>query len=263
VSLYRHHGDALPVTRIERTVKVSLSPDLASDVWTSHLRDRSLVLGVRKGALFMQDVESLTDAWRLETGSDVFALHQEENLVFTGSRNGSIRRFDTRTRARGQTLLGETFTKPSNSVTYLNIIRNWQLLISTIRGTIEIFDVRFLREARPLLALVGHVNSYQPSLPHAITPSQDYFFAAGLDNRIRGWSLLTGEALSHLRPTIEVASNQPHAVDMDASPFGVRFEEQITSLEIIEAGHELCLFATSGLALHRFILGRRFAYETL
>ena len=26
----------------------------------------------------MQDVESLTDARRLETGSDVFALHQEE-----------------------------------------------------------------------------------------------------------------------------------------------------------------------------------------
>lgn len=34
--------------------------------------------GVRKRALLMQDVESLTDAWRLETGSDVFALHQEE-----------------------------------------------------------------------------------------------------------------------------------------------------------------------------------------
>jgi hypothetical protein len=78
-------------------VKVSLSPDLACDVWTSHLRDRSLVLGgnnllvyssplknswgipgVRKRALLMQDVESLTDAWRLETHSDVFALHQEE-----------------------------------------------------------------------------------------------------------------------------------------------------------------------------------------
>ena len=99
--------------------------------------------------------------------------------------------------------------------------------------------------------------------PHAITPSQDYFFAAGLDNRIRGWSLLTGEALSHPHPTLEVVSNQPHAVDMDASPFGVEFEGPITSLEIMEAGHELCLFATSGLALHRFILGRRFPYETL
>jgi len=80
-------------------VKVSLPPDLGSDVWTSHLRDRSLVLGgdnllayigtfmkthcrttagVRKRALLMQDVESLTAARSLETESDVFALHQEE-----------------------------------------------------------------------------------------------------------------------------------------------------------------------------------------
>jgi hypothetical protein len=34
--------------------------------------------GGRKRALFIQDIESLTDAWRLETHSDVFALHQEE-----------------------------------------------------------------------------------------------------------------------------------------------------------------------------------------
>ncbi|KAH9997926.1 hypothetical protein BJV77DRAFT_982268 [Russula vinacea] len=216
----------LPSTR---TVKVSLSPDLACDVWTSHLRDRSLVLGVRKRALLMQDVESLTNAWRLETQSDVFALHQEECLVYTGSRSGSIRRFDT------------PFTKSFNSITYLNIIKDWQLLVTTIRGAIEMFDVRFLQEARPLLELVGHVNSYQPSLPHAITPSQDFFLAAGLDNRIRGWSLLTGEPLScaHPRP-----------------PRRVKFEEQITSLEITEVGHELCLFATSGSGLHRFILGR-------
>ncbi|KAF8478108.1 hypothetical protein DFH94DRAFT_81016 [Russula ochroleuca] len=251
----------LPSTR---TVKVSLSPDLACDVWTSHLRDRSLVLGVRKRALLMQDVESSTVAWRLETQSDVFALHQEECLVYTGSRNGSIRRFDTRSRGPGLTLLGDAFTKSSNSITYLNIIKDWQLLVTTIRGAIEIFDIRFLQEARPLLRLVGHVNSYQPSLPQAITPSQDFFFAAGLDNRIRGWSLLTGEPLScpHPRSTLEVPSHQLHPVDMDASPFRVKFEEQITSLEITEVGHELCLFATSGSGLHRFILGRRFPYET-
>jgi hypothetical protein len=49
---------------------------------------------------------------------------------------------------------------------------------------------------------------------------------------------------------------------MEVSPFSVNFEEQITSLEVIKAEHELCLFATSGSALHRFILGRRFPLET-
>jgi len=228
------------------------------------MRNSWEIPGVRKRALLMQDVESLTDAWRLETHSDVFALHQEECLVYTGSRSGSIRRFDTRTRAPGQTLLGEAFTASSNSITYLNIIKDWQLLVSTIRGAIEIFDLRFLHESRTLLELVGNVNSYQPSLPHAVTPSQDYFFAAGLDNRIRGWSLLTGEPLSHPhpRPTLEIPSHQLKPVDMDASPFEVKFEEQVTSLEITEVEQELCLFATSGSGLHRFILGRRFSDET-
>jgi WD repeat-containing protein 21A len=96
-----------------------------------------------------------------------------------------------------------------------------------------------------------------------ITPSQDFLFAAGLDNRIRGWSLLTGNPLSYTHPTLDITSDQLHdVVDMDASPFGVKFEGQITSLDVIRAGHELCLFATSGSALHRFILGRRFPFET-
>ncbi|KAI9512383.1 hypothetical protein F5148DRAFT_973499 [Russula earlei] len=249
-----------------RTVKVSLSPESACDVWTSHLRDRSLVLGARQRALHIQDVESLTDAWRLETYSDVFALHQQEHLVYTGCRNGSIRRFDTRARSPGLILLGQA---SSNSIAYLNVIRDWQLLVSTIRGAIEIFDLRFLhlhhQETRPLLTLVGNVNSYKHSLPHAITPSQDYFFAAGIDNRIRGWSLLTGELLSHHRPqstsspalTLDIPGQHVTALDRDASPFGVQFEEPITSLEITQIAHESCLFATSGSGLHRFILGRR------
>jgi WD repeat-containing protein 21A len=111
------------------------------------------------------------------------------------------------------------------------------------------------------LKLSGAVLILCPLQPHAITPSQDYFFAAGLDNRIRGWSLLTGEPLTHPHQIPEVTS-KPQAVDIEVSPFDVKFEEQITSLEVIKAEHELCLFATSGPALHRFILGRRFPFET-
>ncbi|KAI9465522.1 hypothetical protein BJY52DRAFT_587734 [Lactarius psammicola] len=227
----------LPSTR---TARLSPSPHLACDIWTSNLRGRSLVLGVRQRALLMQDLESLRDARCLETQSDVFALHQEESLVYTGSRNGSIRRFDTRTRVPGPTLLSEVYTKSSNSITYLNVIKDWQLLVSTIRGTIEIFDVRYLQGSRPLLALLGHVNSYQPKLPHAITPSQSHFFAAGLDGRIRGWSLLNGEPLACPATSplsiVEIPGHQTHAVT--------------------QVRHELCLFATSGSGLHRFILGR-------
>jgi len=62
-----------------RTMRLSPSPHLACDIWTSNLRDRSLVLGVRQRALLMHDLEGLRDVRCLETQqSDVFALHQEE-----------------------------------------------------------------------------------------------------------------------------------------------------------------------------------------
>lgn len=129
-------------------------------------------------------------------------------LVYTGARNGSIKRFDTRTRAPGLALLGDAKTKSCDSVIYLNIIKDWQLLVSTIRGAvrcffilglwrlrvkawgkkklltfcawcnqIEIFDVRFLRDMRPLLTLAGHVNAYQPSLVRCAPPYN--FFGSG------------------------------------------------------------------------------------
>ncbi|KAH9980307.1 WD40-repeat-containing domain protein [Lactifluus volemus] len=257
-------GSTIVVHDLPSTRTVMLSPPrrLACDIWTSHLRDRRLVLGVRQRALLIQDVENLGDIGRLETQSDVFALHQEENLVYTGSRSGIIRRFDTRTRSPGLNILGDVFAKSNNSITYLNIIQDWRLLVSTIRGAIELFDVRYLRETRPFLTLPGHVNSYQPNLPHAITPTQDYLFAAGLDNRIRGWSLLTGETLSSCpHPTIS-SSSQTRAAGDHASPFSVKFGEKVTSLEVAQVGQELCLFATSGTKLHRFIFGGRFLHET-
>jgi hypothetical protein len=60
-------------------------------------------------------------------------------LVYTGARNGTIKRFDTRTRAPGLALLGDAKTKSCDSVTYLNIIKDWQLLVSTIRGAVRCF----------------------------------------------------------------------------------------------------------------------------
>ena len=55
---------------------------------------------------------------------------------------------------------------------------------------------------------------------------------------------------------MEISGYQTQAIDTSISPFAAMFEEQITSLEIAEVRHELCLFATSGSGLHRFILGR-------
>ncbi|KAI0269801.1 hypothetical protein BC834DRAFT_571988 [Gloeopeniophorella convolvens] len=259
-------------------VQLSPPPRLVHDIWTSRLRDRSLVLGVAKRAVYIADIDNALDLRSLDTQSDVFALHQEENLVYAGARNGSVTRFDTRERASvGTALLDGAFARAHNSVTYLRVVREWQLLASTIRGNIEIFDVRAVRGTRPLMALAGHVNAYQPSLmmrplqPHAVTPSEDYLFAAGLDHHIRGWSLRTGEPLSSAAAApdpaadaaVVVPGHYPRAVSCALSPLAVKFEEQITALEAVQIDRETCLFATAGNGVHKFALGRRAGQDVM
>jgi hypothetical protein len=64
-----------------------------------------------------------------------FDLDVGQSLVFTGDHRGTIRRFDTRTRARDEILRGEALTPIA--ITYLNILRDWQLLVSTIEGAVR------------------------------------------------------------------------------------------------------------------------------
>ena len=59
--------------------------------------------------------------------------------MYTGARNGSIARFDMRLPdLRGQKLLDDHFTIGHNSVTHLNIVRSWQLLVGNMNGCVSI-----------------------------------------------------------------------------------------------------------------------------
>ncbi|KIM89503.1 hypothetical protein PILCRDRAFT_813437 [Piloderma croceum F 1598] len=57
---------------------------------------RTINSGARKKAILLKDIDIGRSLTVLETQSDVFAVEQQENLVYTGARHGSIARFDTR-----------------------------------------------------------------------------------------------------------------------------------------------------------------------
>lgn len=58
--------------------------------------------------------------------------------MYTGSRNGSITRFDMRLDdLRGQKLLEDVFMAHSNSITHLNIVRDSQLIVSNMDGSVS------------------------------------------------------------------------------------------------------------------------------
>jgi len=52
----------------------------ADEIWTSHLLDRTLVLGINMKAAYIHDIERPLQLQYLHTQSDVFAVHQHQNV---------------------------------------------------------------------------------------------------------------------------------------------------------------------------------------
>ena len=109
-------------------------------------------------AMYLGDIGNPDRFRALNVDSDVLALHQKQvrkllasdskilrvieadvqNLVYTGARNGSIKRFDMREGSSGHPVFDDKFTPESaNSVIYMNSINESQLLVSTIRGEVR------------------------------------------------------------------------------------------------------------------------------
>lgn len=124
------------------------------------------------------------------------------------------------------------------------------------------------------MEFTGHVNTYSAKLVRifsavalspmltvsqgiATSPCSSYLFAAGQDNRIRAWSLLTGELIAPLRSTLQLG--EEHTLLLrDPLP------DPITAIEVTEGGggggasaNGMTLWAACEKRIHRFWLGQR------
>jgi len=221
------------------------------DVWNSHLHGPSLLLGADKKAIYFQDID-LPSFEKLLTYSDVFGIFQQDNLIYAGTRNGSIQRFDKRTCKRdGQKLFDDRFlNQQRSSVLHLEIIRDTQLLTSHMNGELLMFDLRFSRHSAPVVRYPGHVNTHTQRLGIALDPDHDFLFAAGEDSRIRGWSVRTGEPL--------LASDQTEErYQARNNPFVASFPVPIETMQVSDEKTGLCLWAACEDMLYQFYLGQR------
>jgi WD repeat-containing protein 21A len=125
------------------TFILNLGGRLVHDVWASHLQDHNLVLGANSKAIYIKDIDATRSLQVLDTQSDVFAVHQHDTLIYTGSRNGSIARFDMRTdKSRGLQLFDSRFLSgAASAVTYMNIIRDSQMVVSHMNGCVGLSHV--------------------------------------------------------------------------------------------------------------------------
>ncbi|KAF8968899.1 WD40-repeat-containing domain protein [Flammula alnicola] len=220
------------------------------DIWASDLQGQTLVLGASRKAVYIPDIDVSSSLQYLHTKSDVFSVIQQDNLVYTGSRNGTIERFDMRlAKDRSQKIFDTRFkTAPRSSVLHLSLIHGQELLMSHLNGDLVSFDLRFSSStsgASPVKVFHGHVNTYTHHLGIGIDREQGFLFAAGQDCCIRGWSLKNGTPLS-----------PPSAT---TNPFLASFPHPVRSLQVTDEPGEagISLWAASDQDLYQFHLGQR------
>ncbi|KAF4617340.1 hypothetical protein D9613_005797 [Agrocybe pediades] len=226
------------------------------DIWDSHLDGTELTLGASKRAVYIPDIEVSASLEYLNTSSDTLSIYHRKTLVYAGTRNGSVERFDMRMpKQRKQKLFGDRFhgATPS-SVLHLSIPREHELLMSHLNGDLLTYDLRSVSTtslSSPVTIYRGHVNTHTRNLGIAVDERHDILFAAGQDCRIRAWSMRTGVLLTP--PT------RRDGIMTDYNPLSAVFSDPVCALQVTEENGEAgtTLWAASGRNLHQFRLGQR------
>jgi len=197
----------------------------------------SLALGMHGKGIFIPDVNASVGFRILDTFSDVLAIYQQPNLVWAGTRSGTIIKWDTRTWSHNQKPFLSNRYK-ANPITHLRAIGLDQLLVGRMDGRLELFDLRNPIESAPVISFAGHVNSYSTKLAFAVDPSERFIFAVGQDDVIRAWSVLNGQRLC--------GSEVETVTGMDMGLLNTRFEGGVSDIQIVEDGGGLDLWYSTG-----------------
>ncbi|CDO76704.1 hypothetical protein BN946_scf184975.g13 [Trametes cinnabarina] len=228
--------------------------NVCNDVWCGQVSNTNVVVGGRRGAVCFMDAER-DEYIRLRRDSDVFSLSFQDQLLYIGMRSGAIERWDLRQPYSNPDVIVNMTLKPGTTggapVQHLRTIHGYGLLVETMRGDLEVHDLRYQKEQTPLLQLSGHVSSYEHRLGLAVDSGENFVFAGGGDSRLRGWSLRTGQAL-HSDSIQDAMNAPPHLM---TRPFLKTFSHPIRALEFLEDEKKTYLWLASDKFLHKVVLG--------
>ncbi|EPS97496.1 hypothetical protein FOMPIDRAFT_1031921 [Fomitopsis schrenkii] len=212
--------------------------------------------GGERGVL-VPDIEMGNVLQMLPTGSAALTMKLDNHLVYAGLRQGFITRFDTRLSTKNcETLLNHTYKRSPNAITHLSLIHQNELLVSTVWGYLQTYDLRFLRRAKPVLQFFGHENTSTIKLGIAVDPAEDFVFAAGEDKRVRGWSLRTGQQIPSDPINSRAAASLWHEAPREQTRlFDVLFDEPVAAMQVTMGETGPCMWAASGGDLYRMPLG--------
>lgn len=176
-------------------------------------------------------------------------------------------------RSAGGTTLEEAKPMHTSSVTNLRVLDEWGLLLASMDGTLNAYDMRFCGFAsrsqaemgtfvirstkaklgevatlpRPVFNLAGHVNTCSQGLGFCVNPSASILLAAGEDKRIRAWSLRTGDNVTNTSTSNSPGPSGKATPNLSSSPRSTpqagllsrTFSRPVNSIVMAEDGKEI------------------------
>lgn len=246
----------------------------------------TLSTGAKNHAVYITDIFNQPRSTFFHTHSDVFSLTRQhvrlpslisllfaslttQDLVYAGTRNGSIHRFDLRIPPPPKNRVPATIIFPNSStVLYMQPIHDVYFLSSYMNGQVR---SHFLLHLHPTSAhrfscttsasqsltlpssvflamstpihLVSYVNSplflslISSHQGIAVDSSSTFLFAAGQDRKLRAWSIPTAQ------PLLPPPSSSSHPF------FSMEFPQPIQTLQTISSPHHLQEHVPSGITL--------------
>ncbi|KAI8073919.1 hypothetical protein BC940DRAFT_289517 [Gongronella butleri] len=163
--------------------------------WASHWSyDHNVVLiGSAKGLTILNGSFDLAD--RISTKSDVFATQlsaSQPRIAWIGCRNGHLALVDSR-KPNAEARKPSLRFKHASSITHLRPLDDWAsghgVLAASMNGHVALWDTRFSK--RPTRQFIDHRNEHTRNLGFDVDTIATFSVAiAGVDNKVRVWSLL-------------------------------------------------------------------------
>ncbi|KAJ7819823.1 hypothetical protein B0H13DRAFT_2682440 [Mycena leptocephala] len=234
-----------------------------------------------RNAVLLPDLDVSTTTVRLlPTRTDVFAVAQQENLVYAGMRTGAMLRFDTRTTkskaqvlfesgaGNGNTGLGVNPGIQRSSTVFVQPTHGGQALVmGYMDGRLATYDLRFVRPAAPpVVTYSGNPSAllHNGHLGITLDPTERFLFAAGEDCRLRVWSLDSGAPVKPhaLKLKLELKlcilfQFRSTLTDVVCNPFVKVFPAPLATLQVVndDNGPAPMLWAGGGGEMWHWRLG--------
>lgn len=148
-------------------------------------------------------------------GSDITAtaFDLSGHVLYCGTRSGLVLAWEWRNepafRSRGQRHVS-TVLKGEGSVTNLQAVSSDEIVVVRINGHVELVDVTDRHVKR---RFEGHVNAYNFNLGFALDAELRLLALAGLDRKVRVWSLSSPFPLGTSTPTLPSVYCPPCSFD--------------------------------------------------